>query len=77
MRESLPSCDPPCGLGQGLKTVGFHFTTWPNRNIREISSALLPRTKNAEDFKIFIPFLVLAWPGWALEGTLNNTENWK
>jgi hypothetical protein len=33
IRESLPWCDPPCGLGQGLKTVGFHFTTWPNPSI--------------------------------------------
>ena len=30
------------------RQIGFHFTTWPNRNTREISLALL---------KISIPFL--------------------
>ncbi len=32
-RESLPWYVSPCGLGQGLKTVGFYFTTWPRQNL--------------------------------------------
>ncbi len=52
-------------LRESLKTVGFHFTTWPNLNIREISFVLL---------KISIPFLVLAWPSQV--GCILQNETW-
>ena len=54
-------------LRESLKTAGFHFTTWPSRNIREKYSAL------SDTYHFFglrpvetTPRRVTAWPGWVL-----------